>query len=359
VLLLGAALWWLFSGGVSSDFELVPHDAQAFATVRVADLLETPFGKKTLDSLGAKAGAVLGDVEHETGLTPRDIDRLTLLVLNLDAKVYAAIVQTRKPYDRAKVLKPERNPREAEYAGRKYYQLGGDAIYFHTDRVVVFGTEEGVKRALDPKKAKSGPLSDSLTLASKSRYQVVTGGSVPQNRLQELRRTGEPFTKQFAALFEVQTAHLALAVKDDVAWEVGLTFADKTRAKEGEEALKKGLSLARTMLPLLEMTRKPQGENQMNEMLSLAGKELDKIEVKQSGAVVTLSGRTEGSTLLTLLGGGLVEVLPSGNDEAKENAAKLQLKILTQACETYKLNNGDFPPPSRPSRHHSLMGGRP
>jgi general secretion pathway protein G len=46
-------------------------------------------------------------------------------------------------------------------------------------------------------------------------------------------------------------------------------------------------------------------------------------------------------------------------DEAKEKAAAAQLKILTQACETYKLNNGDFPPTLEALAAQQPNGGAP
>jgi general secretion pathway protein G len=46
-------------------------------------------------------------------------------------------------------------------------------------------------------------------------------------------------------------------------------------------------------------------------------------------------------------------------DEAKEGAAKAQVKILTEAANTYKLNNGDFPPSLDAMAGQQPNGGSP
>jgi general secretion pathway protein G len=46
-------------------------------------------------------------------------------------------------------------------------------------------------------------------------------------------------------------------------------------------------------------------------------------------------------------------------DEAKEGAAKGQIRILTDAANTYKLNNGDFPPSLDALSQQQPNGGSP
>ena len=47
--------------------------------------------------------------------------------------------------------------------------------------------------------------------------------------------------------------------------------------------------------------------------------------------------------IVVLAGVGIAYLLPKV-DEAKEGVVKSQLQTLTQACEMYKLSNGDWPP---------------
>src|SRR5262245_27542183 len=48
----GIGLWLLLRGGIDSDFDLVPRDAQAFITIRVADTFDSPLGKQMMDKIG-------------------------------------------------------------------------------------------------------------------------------------------------------------------------------------------------------------------------------------------------------------------------------------------------------------------
>ncbi len=51
-------------------------------------------------------------------------------------------------------------------------------------------------------------------------------------------------------------------------------------------------------------------------------------------------------------------LLPS-LDDAKENADLAQTKMLTQACENYKLNNGEYPPNLEALASRQPNGGPP
>jgi general secretion pathway protein G len=46
-------------------------------------------------------------------------------------------------------------------------------------------------------------------------------------------------------------------------------------------------------------------------------------------------------------------------DEAKEGAAKVQIKTLTESANMYKLNNGDFPPSLDAMAQGQPNGGQP
>src|SRR5262249_34916195 len=75
----GLGLWLWLRGGISSDFDLVPRDAQGFVTLRVADALDTPSGKKFLDPMGEKQLKELERLEGKLGITRKEIERVTLV----------------------------------------------------------------------------------------------------------------------------------------------------------------------------------------------------------------------------------------------------------------------------------------
>src|SRR5262249_24123725 len=99
----GLVAWLLLRGGIDSDFDLVPRDAQAFATLRVAALLDSPLGKKVADKLERQMKP-LEQFEAELGLSRKDIDRITGVLVDYEKETWWVIIQTKKAYDKDKLL---------------------------------------------------------------------------------------------------------------------------------------------------------------------------------------------------------------------------------------------------------------
>src|SRR5262249_32355645 len=99
----GLVAWLLLRGGIDSDFDLVPPDAQGFVTLPVPDLLDSPLGKKVADKF-AKQMKPLEEFEAELGLSRKDIDRVTGVLVDYEKKIGWVIIQTKKSYDKDKLL---------------------------------------------------------------------------------------------------------------------------------------------------------------------------------------------------------------------------------------------------------------
>src|SRR5262245_3469800 len=76
----GIGLWLLLRGGIDSDFDLVPRDAQFFITMRPADAIDSPLGKKFMNRLGPNVQANLDMAEKQFGLGLKDLERITLVM---------------------------------------------------------------------------------------------------------------------------------------------------------------------------------------------------------------------------------------------------------------------------------------
>src|SRR5207253_9297101 len=64
-----------FKKGTPSDFDLVPRDAEAFGSIRVADMLKTDTGKNLLQVAGPMAAFALQEFERKAGFGLSDIER--------------------------------------------------------------------------------------------------------------------------------------------------------------------------------------------------------------------------------------------------------------------------------------------
>src|SRR5262249_8343245 len=148
---------------------LVPGDAQAFATVRVADVWKLDLTQMLLKMAPIPGGDPTGGMEKEIGLTPNDIERATFAVLDWEGKeTFLICVATNKAYDRQKLLANAGQAKvETEYKGKKIRSDGNVAIYLADDRTFVVGPERSIKACIDhqasPKKMDDG-LSAALKL---------------------------------------------------------------------------------------------------------------------------------------------------------------------------------------------------
>jgi hypothetical protein len=93
---------------VPASLELIPMEGLAVATIHVAALHDSPVLAPMRDSL-AKDQAFLKRIEADTGFTPDQIERITGYLpaasypLMIDSPLI--VITTRKPFDKAKVLK--------------------------------------------------------------------------------------------------------------------------------------------------------------------------------------------------------------------------------------------------------------
>ena len=160
------------------DLALVPADAQGFGCIRVADLWKTPAMQKAIakrDDAGAR-------FEQETGLRPEQVERLSGVTVDSENRTGWIIVRTLMPYDVRKVLSCLEGRREIPYDHNHYHVSktpdgSTRALYFAGTRVIVAGTETGVKHCLDFVKRGpvTGPLEPIIALAAEGKHTAVAG----------------------------------------------------------------------------------------------------------------------------------------------------------------------------------------
>jgi uncharacterized protein DUF1559 len=322
---IAVLLWLLLGGGISSDFDLVPRDAQGFVTVRVADLLDTPAGKKLMGKAG-DAEKQLKEFEDKAGLSLKDVERVTLVVADADKKLIWGIVQTSKAIDKDKILEAIGKPPEKNHAGKTYYGKNDGAVAFLGPKLAVVGSEDGVKACLEMKKPGSGPLSDALKLASKKKYQIAGGVNVTAALAGQLQKGGRN-AGPFKDLLEVKAASFGIAVKDDLQLDFSAEFPDKDKAK----------SVASTINDKFVKEAKSKGGDIFKNLT----------DAKQSGKSVEINWKFDKSVVdeadklvAMLLGPSVAKVRQAaGAAEASNNFKQLALAFLIASDS----NQGRFP----------------
>jgi hypothetical protein len=157
-----------------ADLKLVPGDAEAFLTVRVADLLASPVVSKLLPAFGKEAEHDL--MLNELPVPPKTVERVTL-VLPRNTRSPVLIVRTLEPYDRAAVLGKDHVWTKSEIKGRALYtkEKHGSALHFVDARTLLQGDVKAITALLDApaKGAGPGPLAASRAIAAGKHHVVL------------------------------------------------------------------------------------------------------------------------------------------------------------------------------------------
>lgn len=259
---------------LTPDLQLVPRDSMAFAAVRVGDLWKLQDPANLTNKFGLKdqrdwrqSQAQMAILEAELGLKPQDIERLTVVVPNLDMLLFTGgakeaeqiaapvvIFSFSRSYDwtkiKAFVSKNELYQEKTRGKWTTYEPVrewGGFAgLYPRSDRILLLGRGVDIARTLDAtdKAAGTGPLDDALQLAAKNHHFVM--GVYPP--LKDLKYIQEQSKNAFSPdLLEILSATLRIdvlapeksgEVVTGLDGELRLVFADSNKAALGMAAAK-------------------------------------------------------------------------------------------------------------------------
>jgi hypothetical protein len=167
------------SSELPADLAAVPKDALAFVHLRMADLWTTPTAQFVQRQLDPKLlESANRNLERITGLSLAEIDRVTLVVLAQrlpqPPEPYV-IVQTLRPVNRERILQTMLPGAQQDSGTGMFYVQGreGPAVRFLTDRILVIGSQEGIRlQAVKPVRA-DGPLALSLKEAAGNHHLVA------------------------------------------------------------------------------------------------------------------------------------------------------------------------------------------
>jgi hypothetical protein len=298
VLLLGGGVWLLmtFLGGNSSNAQLfVPGNAQGFVTVRVLELSRTAAGKKMFDQVNQQAKGV----GNPNIFKPEEIDRLTYVIVDGEKNIWWSIAESNKLMTTQTVRAEFPNARDASHEGKSYIAgsipgMGNTpmAAYLVHSRMMILGSETGVKRAIElsSKPRVTGSLDSQLHLLSSSKH--ITGTfQLPPTLANELKNgLNNPMAKQFAAIGEFTSGSFSANVGDALDLELTATYPGDAQAQAAKAAADKALAAASVGIGAFKGNLKPDQQ----QIMSSVEKAIETIKITQSGASVQITIRFEG-----------------------------------------------------------------
>jgi hypothetical protein len=287
--------------------DLIPRDALAFATLRVADIWH--------DLQHGTPDKHLSNFEHRireaTALSPEEIERLTYVLLD-EKQDSPLIIVTSKDYLRVDDVSTQliRNGEERQYEKVSYLlsPAGGASFSVHDRHSYVFGKEASVKEWITRRQTSqdAGALEDALQRARQGGDHVVAAVSMSSGLKQYLEKVdpiSDPITGMrscllTASVLSKQTGSTALGESPAVRYEFRATYQtgdDALRAAQGLTKWKMGLTeLVGTML--LQAVAAIPEKAAKDVQASLAA-----LKLQQESKVLGASGQLDAATLFELI----------------------------------------------------------
>lgn len=276
VLLLVAATvggwWWLTRGkggatGDVTDLSLIPADAQGFVSLRLADLWATPAVKQVLEDArkrDPKTPDLAAEMESVTSLRPEDVERVSFAGMNLEQRIGWGIAKTVKPYDRDTILHRLNHHRERFHDGKSYFigvdrQANETALFFVNPTLLVFGTDDGVKAAMNfltsPKRNAEGPLTPVLKRCDEPKYKVVLGVHPSPDATKSLQGN-----EAAAVISELRLGQLTVDVEKEAVIDVRVETTGEAQAKKVHATINDYLGKGKAALFFLSFKGGEQGK---------------------------------------------------------------------------------------------------
>jgi hypothetical protein len=353
LLVVGGAivLFFVFGGG-APDLAYVPGDAQGFASVRVADLWKSAAVKDAMKKLpqGMTQESVAALMEAAVGLKPEDIERATLVFQDAEKGVGWGVVALNKPVEQKDLLSklgklpPIGELKEATHKGKTYHVSGQGpqpfAIHFATNKIVILGPEDGVKRCLEGEGGKPSGLLGRGVSAASGKKDIVIAFAFTDKMKEQLRKEMPPGDNPFSALLEAQGVLIQGTLDSKLALEATLSFPNEDKAKAGKTAVELAKSFGQISLAQL---RKAPNMADLGPMMDKAEGVLKDLTIDQSGSDVRVQVKVDADTLVA--GPGLL--LPAVQKvrvSASRTTSQLNLQQLALAMHSYADNNRTLPP---------------
>lgn len=283
------------------DLALVPKDALAFVHMRVADLWTSPtlqFVQRQLDPKLFEAASL--HLEKRFGLTLAEIDRITLVVLAQQPPQWPEpyfIVQTLKPINRERLLSVLLPGALQDSAlGMHYLQdRPGPAVRFLSDRLMVIGSQEGIRLHSAKLVRAEGPLAVAVKEAA-DKHHLVAGLHLSSDTSARLRglflgeqpnRKPDLMSTALGWLFDVQHGMVVMDLGYTTTCRTEFVFGGEWQAKRAFRT-SHGVIVMLQALAAMGQLQMRQSQH-MVQMLSAYEQSLDSAVVEVQGTTVRTS----------------------------------------------------------------------
>jgi hypothetical protein len=247
--------------------------------VRVADLHATPAGQETIKQL-TRMGR-LQDLHAYLGLTPPEVERLTLVWLDADPAAWVGIVGTKAVVQPPELLRafPEARPEQVD--GRPVFEIGDRYLALVDPRTYVLGPRRAVRQFFKrPSQTRApGLLQHALSQADKNPH-LLAGLAPHPGALRDTLR----------GFWDFKSASLVVNFGPTSRVDVELTYADDSAARQGERASREALALVQKHLGEWQSELAPTfGAERVQPFFQTVRAALPKARVQRHGMVVRIT----------------------------------------------------------------------
>jgi hypothetical protein len=307
------------------DVAWVPADAPAFVFVRLGEVWTHEATKELRERFAKAQPDFEKKFAEDVGLKPTEIERVIAipqLAGSPDEMVF--LLTTSKPARELIIAAGKTKHEEKKHNGRVYYQTTAEgpqgpgrtrALYEVNERFLVIGPTAAVLKLMDRagKQEKNHPLADALKLTTGEDPVVVCCNlaQLPPEASASLPAEASALKP----LFDAKPGLVTLRSGTETKLDLRLTYADETQAVSGEKALKAGMALAGTYLPVLreQVTKEaPGGDEMVKWMQGQMSSFLQATETSLKGSRVEIKGPTVSTQLRIKANVGAVAAMAGG-----------------------------------------------
>jgi hypothetical protein len=333
-----------------ADLAMIPGDAFAFATIRVADLWNDEGTKGLREQLAKEYPDKYKEAVKSVGVEPAEIERLTFIITKTPGPrdpgepPIAILVATTKPYDQKKVLDflvPD--GKKETRKDKTYYVLGEAAVYPIDKSAFLMGRAEVVEDIMDRagKKGDSA-LAPALALAAGKHHAV--GGMRPAALLEAFGNMIPGEVEGFKPLLEAPAAYGSIDFGKEAKVEARLVTGGEAEAKDAVTAAKGLVALIQTVLPMgeKEIGKMPKGKvDNFKKLYKDFGEALKNVPIEAKGKDVTGALTLKADT--ATISKAVLEGLIVAKGQAAGVGSANNMKQMVLAMHNYMDAMGAFP----------------